>query len=73
MGVGCILILEASIQISNVARLHHLPADKIWGVCLGETKKPFSHCGGSIETFVDELKGPDCGKLTQDAKVEKSV
>jgi hypothetical protein len=47
-------------------------------------KKPFpsrafsaiSHCGDSIETAVDELKGPDCGIVTKetekDAKVEKS-
>ena len=34
MRVGCILILEASIQISKVARLHHLPADKNFGYVL---------------------------------------
>jgi hypothetical protein len=37
---------------------------------------PPSHCGDSIETAVDELKGPACGIVTKetekDAKVEKS-
>ena len=35
VGVGCILILEASIQISKVARLCHLPADNNLGYVLG--------------------------------------
>jgi hypothetical protein len=35
-----------------------------------------SHCGDSIETAVDELKGPDCGNATEEtekaSEVEKS-
>jgi hypothetical protein len=42
----------------------------------GIRQRCISYCGGSIETAVDALKGPDCGNATKetekDAKVENA-